>query len=111
MEAWRSGLGVNGLRLRDLLNANDGGNGRDIGDLRRSVVNLTHIGPGLVRPPAGPPELLLVTVIPMRPAAMPSIGLPMGPVILLVRFKTWIGVRLGPQGTQNEHETQHYGNA
>ena len=96
MEAWRSGLGVNGLGLRDLLNANDGGNGRDIGDLRRSGVNLAHIGLGMVRPPTGAPELLLVAVIPMRPVAMPPIGIPMGPVIILVI--RWIGVRLGAQG-------------
>ena len=93
MEAWRSGLGVNGLGLRDLLNANDGGNGRDIGDLRRSGVNLTHIGLGMVRPRTGAPELLLVAVIPMRPAAMPPIGLPMGAVIILV-----IKVDRGPLG-------------
>jgi hypothetical protein len=81
-----------------LLNANDGRNGPDIGHRRRSGVNLLHIGTGRLRPPTGAPELLLVVVIPMRPGAMPPIGLPMGPVILLVRFKTWIGVRLGPQG-------------
>jgi hypothetical protein len=96
MEAWRSGLGVNGLGLRDLLNANNGGNGRDIGHLRRSGVNLTHIGLVTVRPLTRAPELLLVALMPILPAAMPPIGLPMGAVIILVI--RWIGVRLGAQG-------------
>ncbi len=98
VEARRSRLRVHGLGLRDLLNANDGGNGRDIGDLRRSGVNLLHIGTGMVLPPTGAPELLLVAVIPIRPAAMPPIGLPMGSVLFLVMLKRWIGVRLGAQG-------------
>jgi hypothetical protein len=96
VEARQCGLGVNGLGLRDLLNANDGSNGPDIGDLRRSGVNLTHIGMGMVRTRTGAPELLLVAVIPMRPGAVPPIGIPMGAVIILVI--RWIGVRLGAQG-------------
>ena len=79
-----------------MLNANDGGHGLEIGDLRRSGVNLTHIGLGLVRPRTGAPELLLAAVIPMSPAAMPPIGIPMGAVVILVI--RWIGVRLGAQG-------------
>jgi hypothetical protein len=99
VEAWECGLGVHGLGLRNRLNANDGSNGRDIGDRRRSRVNLLHIGMGMVWPSIGAPVLVLVAVKPMRPAAMPPIGLPMGAMIILVRFETWIGVRLGPQGT------------
>ena len=98
VEARRSRLRVHGLGLRDLLNANHGGNGRDIGDLRWSGVNLLHIGTGMVLPPTGAPELLLVAVIPIRPAAMPPIAIPMGTVIILVMLKRWIGVRLGAQG-------------
>ena len=97
------------MGLRHRRNANNGSNGRDIGH-PRGCVYLLHIGAGLVRPPPGAPELGRVMVKPMRPAAMPPIGIPMGAVIILVRPRRWIWVRLGAQGAQDEDETQHQDN-
>ena len=98
MEARRRRRGINGLGLRVRRNANDGRNGRDIGNRRRSCVNLMHIGTGMVWTHTGAPEILLVMVKPMRLAAMPPIGIPMGAVIIRVRLKRWIWVGLGAQG-------------
>lgn len=92
-----SGLGENGLRLRVRLNSNDASNGRDIGNLWWSCVNLMHIRAGIVWTLTGAPERLLVTVKAMMLWAMPLIGLSMGVVIIRVS-KRWIWVGLGAQG-------------
>jgi hypothetical protein len=43
---------------------------------------------GIAWPPAGAPEILMVTVKAMRPWAIPAIGIPMGAVI----WPIWIGL-------------------
>jgi hypothetical protein len=98
MEAWSCGLGENGLGLRVRQDANDGSNGPDIGDRRRSCVNLMPIGMGIVWPLTGAPVILLVILRPMRPVAMPPIGIPIGAMIILVWVTTLIWVGLGTQG-------------
>ena len=94
VEAWRCGLGENGLGLLVRLNSNDGSNGPDIGNRRWSCVNLMHIGTGIVWPHTGAPEMLIVTVKGMRPWAMPPIGISMGMVIIRLRLKRgiWSGL-------------------
>jgi hypothetical protein len=98
VEAWRCGLGENGLGLLVRLNANDGSNGCDIGNRRWSCVNSMPIRAGIVWTFTGAPEILLLTVKPVRLWAVPPIGISMGAVIVRVRLKRWIGVGLGAQG-------------
>jgi hypothetical protein len=80
------------------LNSNDGSNGCDIGNRWWTCVNLMPIGTRIVWSHAGAPEILLVTVKPMRLLAVPPIGIAAGVVIIRVRLKRWIGVGLGAQG-------------
>lgn len=77
-----------GLRVR---NANDGSNGGDIGNRRGSTINSMHVV-GIVWPPTGAAEMLIVTVKAMMLWATPTIGISTGVVI----WSIWIG--LGAQG-------------
>jgi hypothetical protein len=76
------------LRIR---NPNHRRHGCDIGNRRWSSINSMHIM-GIVWPPIGVPIIPVVTVKPVRPGAIPAIGMPMGVVIGSI----WIG--LGAQG-------------
>jgi hypothetical protein len=62
-----------GWRVR---NSHDGSYGGDIGDRRRPGVNPLYIT-GMVWPPAGAPEMLIVVAM-MRPGAITAIGMPTG---------------------------------
>lgn len=62
MEARSRRRGEHGLGLRGRLNANDGHNGSDIGNLRLCRVNLMRIGTEIVWALAGALEMLAVTL-------------------------------------------------
>ncbi len=94
MEARCGRRGVIGLGLRISLQANHGRHGRNVGNRRRSGINLTGIGAAMARTHVGAAEIPVAPIKVMRPRPVPAVSIAMGMVV--IGFERRFG--LGSQG-------------